>query len=110
MIVGNFQCRSALGHRLCLERELRQTEIKNLGVSSLRDKDVRRLDVPVDNASRMRGVQSIADLDAKRERGLHVQMLPRDPSLQRHTIQELHDYEGLTVLLPDLVYGANVWM
>src|SRR5215472_15200843 len=64
----------------------------------------------MDYASGVGGIQSFSDLDAKRERGFHVQRLSRDPRLQGHAVQELHDDEGLTVLFPDLVYGADVRM
>lgn len=56
----------------------------------------------------MRGIQSIGGFDAKRDRGFRVQWLSRDPRLQGHAIQEFHDDEGLIVLLPDLMDGANV--
>jgi hypothetical protein len=75
---------------------------------ALGEEDVRGLDIAVDNTRRMRGIQSIGDFDAKRDRGFRVQWLSRDPRLQGHAIQEFHDDEGLTVLLPDLMDGANV--
>src|SRR5262249_53476769 len=86
----------------------RQSEIQNLPVPSFGDEDVRRLDVPVDDASRVRRVQRVGDFDAERERVLHVQWLSCDPCPQGHAVQEFHHDEGLTVLLRDLVYGANV--
>jgi len=53
-------------------RELREPEIKNFGVPVLRHKNVRRLDVPVNNAFSMRGVERIGNLDSKRQHGLDV--------------------------------------
>ena len=65
------------GHRHCVRRcdlagktgggDLGQTEIQNLGVPALGDKDVGRLDVAMNNALGMRGVQSVGNLRCKRE-------------------------------------------
>ncbi len=43
--------------------DLRQPEIENLGVSALGNKDVGRLDVAMNNAFRVRRIQSVRDLD-----------------------------------------------
>ena len=48
-------------------RNLRQTEIENLGVPMLGDKDVGGLDIAVNNSGGMRRVQSIGDFRGKGE-------------------------------------------
>jgi hypothetical protein len=48
----------------------RQSEIENLGMSSLRDEDICGFDVAVDDASSVSGVERVCDLDAEIERCL----------------------------------------
>ena len=47
-------------------RSLGETEVEHLGVAVARDRDVRRLEVAVDDALVMRGVQRIGDLPSQR--------------------------------------------
>jgi hypothetical protein len=49
------------------ERSLRQPEIEDLRMASAGNKDIRRLDIPVNDAARMRRIESIGDLDRQRE-------------------------------------------
>ena len=46
-------------------RQLRQAEIEHLRVAARRDEDVGRLDVAVDDALRVRGVQRVGNLDRR---------------------------------------------
>ena len=52
--------------------QLGQSEIQNLGLSTLGDKNVRWLDVPMDDAFRMRRVQRIGKLDAQVEQSINL--------------------------------------
>ncbi len=47
--------------------DLGKTKVQNLGVSSLGDEDVRRLDVPVNNSFGMGGIQGVGNLDSDSE-------------------------------------------
>ena len=47
--------------------DLGQSEIENLGVPALGDENVRGLDVAVDDAFGVRGVERIGNLDGERE-------------------------------------------
>jgi hypothetical protein len=58
--------RGARGNALRLEGDLRQPEIKNLGVPVLGYKNVRRLDVAVNDALGVRRIQSVGDFDGER--------------------------------------------
>jgi len=49
--------RGAHGNALWLERDLGQPEIENLRLTAIRDEDVRGLDVPVNDALRVCGVE-----------------------------------------------------
>ena len=59
---------------------------------------------------RMRGIQRVGNLDGEPSRTFRFQSGARDAVLQRHTVQKLHDDEGLAVLLADLVNGADIRM
>ncbi len=48
-------------------RDFRQTEIENLGVSALGDKDVGGFDVAMNDALGVRGIESVGDLDRQRQ-------------------------------------------
>src|SRR5271166_4434729 len=72
--------------------DLCQPEIEDLSVACLSDKDVRGLDVAMDNSGCVSGRESV------------------DAVLQRHPVQILHDQKYLIVVLADLVDGADVGM
>ena len=102
--------RGAHGNVLRLESDLRQSEIQNLGVSALGHKDVRRLDVAVDDAFCVGCVECIGDLNCERHHGFRIHRLSRNPVLQGQSVQKLHGDEGLSVLIVNLVDGADVGM
>src|SRR5215469_9403508 len=87
--------------------DLSQPEIQNLGMPSIRHEDVRWLDVPVDDARFVGGIESVGDLNAKRQYLLDIQRLATDAVLHRHAFEIFHRYERLTVLLPDFVDSAD---
>ena len=65
MRVGNAV---SIDARRSIDRpDFRQPEIENLGVPARGDKQVRRLDVTMDNAGGMRRFQTVGDLDRERK-------------------------------------------
>ncbi len=70
--------RVAHGNVFRLQRHFRKPEIENLRLTSIRDEDVRWLDVPVDDSFRMCRVERIGDLDAQIEHRLDFQRLAID--------------------------------
>ena len=60
---------------------LGQAEIQNLGVPASGDKDVGRLDVAVNDAFGMRGIQRLGNLNGKRQQSLGFERLPRNEML-----------------------------
>ena len=68
---GLFQGRAVAAGTLGLEN-LDQSEVEDLGVTARGDENVGRLDVAMHNASGMRGVQRVGDLDGKRKQCLLV--------------------------------------
>jgi len=91
-------------------RRFRQPEIQNLGVAALGNKNIRRLDVAVDDALRMCGVQSVGNLNGQVEQDIGLDRPARNAMLQRHAVEELHGDERVAVLVINLVDGADVGM
>ena len=96
--------RSTQGNGFRLERELSQPEIENLRLASIRDKDVRWLDVSVDDSFRMCGVESVSDLDSQIEHRFDLQRLASDPVPERLPLQKFHRNEGSPI---DLIYFVD---
>src|SRR6266496_2544052 len=89
---------------------LGKSEIENFGVSALGHKNIRRLDVTMDNALGMSGVEGLSNFNSHAQHGFELQRATGDHVLQRDPIQIFHDDVGFTVLLADIVDGANIGM
>jgi hypothetical protein len=63
---GRLHSRSCVCHAAEDGHNLRQTKIQNLGVTTLGDENVGWLNVPMDNISRVSGIECVRDLDAER--------------------------------------------
>ena len=87
-----------------------QAEVENLGVSALGDENVGGLDVAMDNAFAVRGVERVGDFDGQAEQDIHFERTAGDAVLQGQAIQILHGDEGLAILFADVVNGADVGM
>ncbi len=96
--------------RTARKTDLRQPEIKNLCVSTLGHKQVRRFDVPVDYAFGVSSIQCVRNLDSERQDQFGVQWPTTNAMLQGQSIQKLHRDEGLSVLVINLVDGADIRM
>ena len=97
--------RAALG-----EGNLGQAEIQNFGVAALGDENIGGLDVAVNDAFGVRGVERVGDFDGEREQVFDVQRAAGDAVLERLAVEKFHGDEGLAVLLADVVNGADVRM
>jgi hypothetical protein len=71
-------------------------------VSALGHKDVRRLDVAVNNAFCVCGVKCIGNLNRERHHDFCVHRLSCNPVLQRQPVEKLHGDERFAVLGVDL--------
>ena len=74
------------------------------------DKDVGRLDVAMDDAFAVRGVERVGNFDGQVEQQLGVQRLARNAMLQGHAVEEFHRDKRLAVVIADFVNGADVRM
>ena len=89
---------------------LARAEIENFGVAALGDENIGGLDVAVNDAFGVRGVERVGDFDGESEQVLDIHGPAGDAVLQRHAIEKFHGDEGLAVLLADVVNGADVGM
>src|SRR6478672_8933653 len=87
-------CRGALNSAPRL-RHFCQSKIQNLRVTASGEEDVGRLDVTMDDATLMCGVQCVRHLDRKREHQFDLYRLSADAMLQGHTFEEFHGNESL---------------
>src|ERR1700737_4652697 len=102
--------RRNVARRTARQTELRQPEVQNLGVSSFGHKDVRGLDVAVNNAFRVRGVECVGDLNRQTEQDIGLDRFSGDAMLQGQPVQKLHDNDRLPVLVVNFVDRADVRM
>jgi hypothetical protein len=100
--------RSDVARRTARHTDLRQSEVQNLGVTTLGDENVRRLDVAMDDALRMRGIEGVGNLDGERENQFGFERTPSDAMLQRHAVEKLHGDEVLPFALVNLEDHADV--
>src|ERR1035437_9646085 len=102
--------RGTHGNALRLESDLRQPKIENLRLTPIRDEDVGRVEVAVDDAFGVRSVQRIGNFDAQFEHRLDLQRFAIDPVPERLPFQQLHRDEGSPIGLVNLVDRADVRM
>jgi hypothetical protein len=79
-------------------------------MSALGHEDIRRLDVAMNDAFRVRRIERIRDLNGQRQSHIGFHRTPRDPVLQRHPVQKLHGDESLPMLIVNLVDRADIGM
>src|SRR6266850_7620148 len=84
-----WQSRNAFGEigNLC------QAEIENLGVTALGDKNVGWLDVTVNDALGVGGVERVSNFDCEGEQGFQLQRATSDAVLERGALEEFHRNE-----------------
>jgi hypothetical protein len=89
---------------------LRQTEVQNLGVAAFGHKDVCRLNVAVDDALLVRGVQRVDNVDCDFDHPIDGKRVFLHQVLQRFTLQELHGDERTAAFFGDFINCADVGM
>ena len=92
------------------ENLLGEAEIENFGVAAIGDEKIGGLDVAMDDAFGMRGVEGVGDFDAEIEQRFHIEGASGNAVLERHAIEKFHDDEGASLVLADFVDGADIGM
>ena len=90
--------------------KLREPEIQNLCMSVVGDEDVGGLDVAMNDSGRVCRAERVGDLAGEGEQRFVLQRPARDQVPQGFPVKELHDEVGVTILLTDVVDGADVRM
>ena len=93
-----------------IPRDFGQAEVENFSNPAVGDEDVGRLDVAMNDAFGVGGVECVGDLDGQRQQRFQRHRMPRNAVLQRHTVEKLHGDEGLPVLLADVMNSPDVGM
>jgi hypothetical protein len=79
-------------------------------VTPLGHKNIGRLDVPVNDAFGVSGVQRVGDVRGDFEQTFDFNRRAVDDVLKRSAFHEFHDDEGAAVVLLDVVDGTDVGM
>src|SRR5262245_44165438 len=90
-------------------RPLGEAEIKDLGAGRCQH-DVGRLEVAMDDALAVRGVEPAGELHPETQDLLERQRAAEQPVRERLASEVFHHEEVHAVLLADVVQGADVWM
>src|SRR5271167_439485 len=113
MLVTERKCRGRDCTRclyLLCQTYLRKAEVENLGLSALGYENIGGLDVAMNDARLMCGVQRICDLDSQRQQRFRFHPTAANAILQRHSIEEFHCNEHATTLLVNIVDRADAGM
>jgi hypothetical protein len=100
------------GRRVVAEgrpRHPRQAEVEQLH-AALRDHDVARLQIAMDDALPVRAVERRGDVDGDAQRALERQRAARDQAGQRLALEQLHDQIRRRPFAADVVERADVRM
>src|SRR5215470_11947020 len=79
-------------------------------MTTLRKENVRRLDVSMDDALRVRGVQPVGYANRHAQQLLDFHGPPSDCVFQGLAFEKFHGDKRPAVLFADVVYSADVWM
>ena len=90
--------------------ELGQAEIKNLRVTTLGYEDVGGLDVAVNNALGVCGIERFGNFNREFQQLIGGKRPTQDALAQSLTFEQFHSDEVFAILLSDFVDGADVGM
>jgi hypothetical protein len=89
---------------------LGQPEVQHLGLAAGGDEDIGGLDVAMDDAAPVRGVEGVGYLNGEVEEEPQGKRAAGDLLVQQLAFEELHGEEGLVLMLLDGVDGADAGM
>ncbi len=72
------------------------------------DEQIRRLDIAVDDPGVVRRLESVGDLDRRRQQQVDIERVPSNTVLQRCPFEAFHHQERAAVLFADVMNGADV--
>ena len=87
-----------------------EAEVENFCGATFGDEDIGGLDVAVNDAGAVSGVERVGDFDADFEKAIEFERAAGDDVLESRTVEKLHGDEGAAVVFADVVDGADVGM
>jgi len=87
-----------------------QTKIEDFGVAAFGDEDICWLDVAMDDALGVCGIESIGNLDGDVEKAFEFDRLTCNKVFERGAVEKFHGEECLIAVSPDFVDGADIGM
>ena len=89
---------------------LGQAEVENFRVVAVGDENIRGLDVAVNDALGVRGVERVGNFDAEVEQRFDFERTSADQVLQRFSVEAFHGEIGVAAVFADVVNGTDVGM
>ena len=108
--IGVSAVRRALAHGRGALDDLGEAEIRELDRAVARQEDVRGLDVAMDDAGGVRGLEALRHLGPQLQHARDRHRPARDRAPQRPAFQPLHDDVALGAVLPHVEDAADVAM
>ena len=90
--------------------DLGEAEVEDFGVAALGDENVGGLDVAVNDAFGVGGIESVGNLDTEVEEIFQIDARAGDHVLEGLPVKKFHGDESLAVVFADVVDGADVGM
>src|ERR1700756_3048954 len=91
-------------------KDFGESEVENLGMATGRNKNVRGLDVAMNDALGVRCVEGVGDFDGKGYERFDVEWTTRNLVFERGAFETFHCNEGPAFVLADVVDGADIGM
>ena len=91
-------------------RDLGEAEVEDFGVAALGDEEVGGLDVAVNDAFGVSGIERVGNFDGEVEEAVKLHGTAGDEVLQSLTLQAFHGDKSPAVFFADVVDGADVGM
>jgi hypothetical protein len=89
-------------------RRLGETEVEDLRLLAVGDEDVGGLDVAVQDAARVRGVDRVGNLRGQPQQQADIERTAVDRARERAPLEQLHRDERPPLVLVHLIDGADV--
>ena len=87
-----------------------EPEVEDLGLAARGDENICRLDIAVDNALGVGGIERVGDLNGKVHDLLGGERPAGNTHIQGHAFEQLHGDEAVPAIFANFMDGANIGM